>query len=132
MASSSAFIDGVLGNLVSLGPIRARAMFGGWGLLLDDVMFGLIAGERLYFKVDTETQPRFAAAGAKAFTYSRQGKQIVLSYRESPSGAPLEAPLEAPSGAAPLLPWAELGLAAARRARRKRRKKARPKQAPGR
>ena len=86
MASSSAFIDGVLGNLVSLGPIRARAMFGGWGLFLDDAMFGLIAGERLYFKVDTETEPRFAAAGAKAFTYSRQGKQIALSYRESPSG----------------------------------------------
>ncbi len=109
----SGFVDGVLGGLLPLGPIRARAMFGGWGLFLDDAMFGLISGERLYFKVDAETEPRFAAAGATAFTYLRQGKRIALSYRE----VPLEA--------AALLPWAELGLEAARRARQKRRKKAR-------
>ncbi len=112
-----AFVDGVLGCLLPLGPVRARAMFGGWGLFLDDAMFGLIARERLYFKVDAESQPRFAAAGAEAFTYLRQGKRIALSYWEAPSGAPLEA------GA--LLPWAELGLAAAQRARQKRRQKAR-------
>ncbi len=119
--ASSTFVDGVLGSLLPLGPIRARAMFGGWGLFLDDAMFGLIAGNRLYFKVDTETQPRFAAAGAEAFTYLRQGKEIALSYWEAPletqSGAGVGA-----SGPAALLPWAELGLAAAHRARQKRRK----------
>ncbi len=108
--ASSAFVDGILGGLLPLGPIRARAMFGGWGLFLDDAMFGLISGGRLYFKVDAETEPRFAAAGAEAFTYLRQGKRIALSY--------WEAPLEA--GA--LLPWAEFGLEAARRAREKRRR----------
>ncbi len=111
----SAFADGVLGSLLPLGPVRARAMFGGWGLFLDDAMFGLIARGRLYFKVDAETEPRFVAAGAEAFTYLRQGKRIALSYWEAPSGAPLEA------GA--LLPWAELGLEAAKRARQKRRQK---------
>ncbi len=115
-----AFVDGVLGSLLPLGPVRARAMFGGWGLFLDDVMFGLIARERLYLKVDAETEPRFAAAGAEAFTYLRQGKQVALSYRE----VPLEAEAGA-SGPAALLPWAELGLAAAKRARQKRRKKER-------
>ena len=113
----SAFVDGVLGSLLPLGPIRARAMFGGWGLFLDDAMFGLIAGERLYFKVDAETEPRFAAAGAEAFTYLRQGKQIALSYWGAPSGAPW--------GDGTLLPWAEFGLEAARRARQKRRQKGR-------
>ena len=108
-----AFVDGVLGSLLPLGPVRARAMFGGWGLFLDDVMFGLIARERLYLKVDAETEPRFAAAGAEAFTYLRQGKRVALSY------------WEAPSGAGALLPWAEVGLAAARRARAMRRNKAR-------
>ncbi len=87
---------------------------------MDDAMFGLVAGERLYFKVDAETEPQFTAAGAKAFTYPRRGKQIAMSYRE----APLELPGAAVEPAA-LLPWAELGLEAARRARGKRRKKAR-------
>ncbi len=96
-------------------------MFGGWGLFLDGVMFGLIARERLYFKVDAETEPRFAAAGAEAFTYLRQGKRVALSYWE----APLDAPGGAAWGAGALLPWAELGLEAARRARAKRRNKAR-------
>ncbi len=113
----STIVDSVLASLLPLGPIRARAMFGGWGLFLDDAMFGLIAGERLYFKVDAETEPRFAAAGAEAFTYPRRGKRITMSYRESPSGTPWET--------AALLPWAELGLEAARRAREKRRNKAR-------
>ncbi len=116
MPGLSAFVDGVLGNLLPLGPVRARAMFGGWGLFLDDAMFGLIARERIYFKVDAETEPRFAAAGAEAFTYLRQGKRVALSYWAAPLGAPWRA------GA--LLPWAELGLEAARRSRGKRSKKA--------
>ncbi len=118
MPVSSAFVDSVLGGLLPLGPVRARAMFGGWGLFLDDAMFGLVAGERLYFKVDAETEPQFTGAGAKAFTYPRRGQQIAMSYRE----APLEFPGAALEPAA-LLPWAELGLEAARRARGKRRKK---------
>ena len=121
MPAPSTFVDCILGSLLPLGPLRARAMFGGWGLFLDDTMFGLIADERLYFKVDAETEPRFAAAGATAFTYLRQGKRIALSY--------WEAPLEAPEGGfwktEALLPWAELGLEAARRARAKQQKKAR-------
>ncbi len=96
-------------------------MFGGWGLFLDDTMFGLVVGERLYFKVDAETEPRFAAAAAEAFTYLRQGKRVALSY--------WEAPLDAPWCAGALLPWAELGLSAARRAREQRRKKARRRKA---
>ena len=65
-------------------------------------------GERLYFKVDVETQSRFAAA----FTYLRRGKRVAMSYREPPSEP------------ASLLPWAELGLEAARRARAKRQNRA--------
>ncbi len=117
MPTPSAFVDGILGSLLPLRPVRARAMFGGWGLFLDDAMFGLVARERLYLKVDAETEPCFAAAGAEAFTYLRQGKRVALSYWGAPLGAPWRA------GA--LLPWAELGLEAARRACAKRRIKAR-------
>ncbi len=87
-------------------------MFGGWGLYLDDVMFGLIAAERLYLKVDRETEARFAAAGSAPFTYHRGTKRIAMSYREAPAGT-----LRDPDA---LLPWARLGLEAAARARKKR------------
>ena len=46
--------------LMPLGPVRARSMFGGCGIFLDDLMFALITWNRLYFKVDDETKPRFA------------------------------------------------------------------------
>ncbi len=86
-------------------------MFGGWGLYLDDVMFGLIAAERLYLKVDRETEARFAAAGSAPFTYHRGAKRIAMSYREAPAGT-----LRDPDA---LLPWARLSLEAAARARNK-------------
>jgi DNA transformation protein len=69
----------------------------------------LIEGDRLYLKADRETEARFAEAGAEPFTYEAKGKTISLSYREAPDGA-LEDPDE-------LLPWARLGLEAARRAK---------------
>lgn len=43
--------------LMPLGPVRARAMFGGFGIFHEDLMFGLIAFERLYFKIDEDTKP---------------------------------------------------------------------------
>ena len=109
MSTGSQFVDRALARLVPLGPVRARAMFGGWGIFLNDLMFALVADERLYFKVDAETEHRFAAAGSQAFTYARRGKRFAMSYRQAPDGALDQA--EA------LLPWAELGLAAARRGR---------------
>ncbi len=129
MSAGSEFVERALARLLPLGPVRARAMFGGWGLFLDDVMFGLITDGRLYFKVDTESEPRFAAAGSKAFTYTRRGARITMSYREVPDGALDEA----------VLPWATLGLDAARRARagraqggRAKAKRAKAKRATGR
>ena len=40
-----------------------KGMFGGLGIFHDGVMFGLVAYEQLYFKVDKEIEPRFAEAG---------------------------------------------------------------------
>lgn len=119
MTAGSDFVDRVLGLLLPLGPVRARRMFGGWGVYHEDVMFALIAADRLYLKVDGETDARFAAAGGAPFTYARRdGPRVVMSYREAPAGAL--------AGPAALLPWAELGLQAARRARAARRPKRKP------
>jgi len=109
VSGGAGLAERVVGWLLPLGPVRARRMFGGWGIFLDDLMFALIADGWLYLKADGESEARFAAAGCAAFTYRRQGRRVALSYRAAPRAA-----LDDPAA---LLPWAELALAAARRAR---------------
>ena len=112
MARDRSFVDRVCGLLMPLGPVQARAMFGGWGIYLDDLMFGLVAWDRLFFKVDEESKARFADVGSTAFTYEGKSKPVEMSYWEAPEGS-----LDSTDA---LLPWAELGLAAARRAQAKK------------
>ncbi len=87
MAQRDEFVDHVLDMLTALGGVRARAMFGGWGLYLDDVMFGLIASDTLYFKVDDFTRGEFEEAGSQPFVYTGKNKPITMSYYETPVDA---------------------------------------------
>jgi len=108
MARTSPAVDRALGLLLPLGDVRPRAMFGGWGLYLDGVMFALIAGDTLFLKIDGETKARFAAAGGEPFAYAREGRAPVeMSYWTLPD--------EHMADPGALLPWAELAVAAARR-----------------
>jgi DNA transformation protein len=111
MNTQDDFSQQVIGLLTPLGPARARRMFGGHGIFMDDVMFALIADGVLYLKVDEKTAPAFKDAGAEAFTYRRQDRDISMSYFSAPAGSL--------DGMKALAPWAELALAAARRAKGK-------------
>ena len=113
-----AIVDHSLDLLLPLGPVRARAMFGGYGLYLDDLMFALIAFDRLYFKADKESEALFADAGGEPFVYDDKSKPIKMSYWTVPDEA-----MEDPES---LLPWAELAVRAARRNKPGRKRK-RPK-----
>lgn len=115
MTAGEPFPARVTRLLLPLGPVRARAMFGGHGIFHDDLMFALIAWDRLYFKVDGETKERFAAAGGEPFVYQGKRKPVEMSYWALP-GDGLGDP-------AALIDWAELALAAARRARTKKPRK---------
>jgi DNA transformation protein len=76
----------LLARLMPLGPVAARAMFGGYGIYLDGVMFGIAAGERFYFKIDDTTRGRYVEAGMAAFR--PYGNHVVLrSYYEVPPAA---------------------------------------------
>jgi DNA transformation protein len=115
VAKTTPFVQRVVGRLLALGPVEARAMFGGFGLYLDAVMFALIDRDALFIKVDEATKERFAKAGGAAFTYgTRGGQRMVMSYWSPPADA-----LDDP---ARLVPWATLGLEAARRAKAKKAK----------
>jgi len=106
---STALVDHCLELLAPLGVVRARRMFGGQGLYCDDLFFGLIADDRLYLKVDEQSQPAFAAAGCERFVYDARGKSMTMGYWTVPA--------EAMESAALMQPWARLALAAALRAR---------------
>ncbi len=105
-----ALVDHCLELLSPVGRPRARRMFGGWGLYVDDLFIALIAFDRLYLKADDQTRARFEAAGSQIFVYPKKnGEQAVMSYWTAPEEA-----MDSPGA---MTPWARLALAAALRAR---------------
>ena len=84
MASSPAFRDRVLSRLLAFGPVQARAMFSGYGLYMDGVMFALIARDTLYLKADAANRDDFERAGAAPFTYRGRSRPIEMSYWQVP------------------------------------------------
>jgi DNA transformation protein and related proteins len=68
----------------AFGSIRARRMFGGWGIYHDGLMFGLYAAGRLYLKTDAQNVAKFEAAGSEPFTYMQRDKAVKLSYWSAP------------------------------------------------
>jgi DNA transformation protein len=105
----SGFVDHCLELLSPLGAARARRMFGGHGLYVDDLFVALILGERLYLKANADTAPRFQAEGGQPFSYERDGKTASLGFWTPPAEA-----MESPSL---MLPWGRLAMQAALAAR---------------
>ncbi|MCH8836150.1 MAG: TfoX/Sxy family protein [Proteobacteria bacterium] len=114
MTVSPDFRDYVLDLLEPLGRVRARAMFGGAGLYLDDTFFAILANDVLYLKVDEGNRGEFEAAGAAPFKPFAD-KPHTMSY--------YEAPAEVMEESEELCAWARRAWEAARRARAKGRSK---------
>ncbi len=69
------------------GITQRRTIGGSYILYKDGVIFGLVADNGLYFKVDGVTKPKYEDAGASAFTYQNgNGDDVALSYYEVPDG----------------------------------------------
>jgi DNA transformation protein len=105
----NALVDHCLELLAPLGAVRARRMFGGHGLYIDELFVAIIAFDRLYLKTDTQTLPAFEAAGSEPFIYDAKAKAVSLGYWTVPAEA-----MESP---ALMQPWARQAIAAALRAR---------------
>lgn len=81
MKKDNSFHEYVMYDLFSDFPgITSRTMFGGWGIYKDDIIFALITGGELYFKVDKSNQDDYEKYGSHPFEYTRKKRQISLSY----------------------------------------------------
>lgn len=94
--------------MASVGPVKLRPMFGGHGLFLDGLMFALIAGDRLYFKVDDQSVGRFNELALQPLTFQSRGRSVSLRYHEAPA--------EAYENADAMVLWAREAMGCARRA----------------
>lgn len=61
--TSPSYLTFVIDQLTALGRVTASRMFGGSGLYRDGMIFGLIAEDILYFKVDDSTRGEYEQLG---------------------------------------------------------------------
>ena len=105
------------------GKIVVRRMFGAEGLFHDGLMFGIVYGERLYFKTSDETRQAFIAEGCGPFTFEmKNGESVLTSYYALPDRL-YDEPDE-------LAEWARIAFAVALNSPTARKKRASPKAKP--
>ena len=107
---SGELAEHVVELLQEMGPVEARAMFGGHGIFLDGLMFALIADDELYFKVDDENRGAYEERELGPFVYHGKNRPISMSYHQAPP--------EAMDDPAELAEWGRGAYAAAERAKR--------------
>jgi len=118
MSVSADYLAYVIDQLTPFGRVASRRMFGGVGLYLADVFFGLIADDTLFFKVDDSNRSDYTARGCKPFQpFADQPDAYSMSYFEVPADV-LEDPDE-------LKLWARKAVAAAHAKRSTRGKRPR-------
>ena len=107
--SKNGFVDYVLYDAMQgISGLTAKAMFGGHGLYKDGVVFGIIADDELYFKVDEKNLPQYKERGSQPFTYEgKNHKMIAMSYWEVPA--------EILEDREPLAKWVTASVAASQR-----------------
>ncbi len=110
MASSTEFVDNLHEVFALFGRIRARRMFGGFGIYKDDLMFALVADNVLYLKADEVSRQAFVEQGLLPFEYVKNGKPIQMSYYTAPDELFDDAELAKK--------WADCAFAAALRGRK--------------
>lgn len=89
MAVSSEYKTYIEELFEGFGTVKIKPMFGGAGIFAPlpegDLMFGLIASDTVYLKVDDSNRPDFDAEGAEAFSYeTSKGKRGLMSYYALP------------------------------------------------
>lgn len=82
MAVSNSCREFVLEQLGRVTPVTGKSMFGGVGIYAQGLFFALIAGDRLYYKVDDTTRSDFERLGMEPFR--PYGEDSAMGYYELP------------------------------------------------
>ena len=113
MVASDGFAEFLREQLAPLGRLTMRRMFGKTGVFCNGLMFGMVADDTLYLRVDDHNQEVFReAASLPPLNYEKQGRMIDLAFWRTPDRL-LDEPDE-------LVAWARAALAAACRVAAKR------------
>ena len=83
MAVDESYKDYIVDQLGQLGFVAVKKMFGGAGIYYDGLIFGLLADDVLYFKVDDSNKSDYERAGMKPFQ-PFDDKPMVMPYYEVP------------------------------------------------
>ena len=85
MVASAAFADFLREQLAPLGHLTMRRMFGKTGVFCDGVMFGMVAQNTLYLRVDPLNRLTFKEAESyPPLNYVKGGTAIDLSFWRVP------------------------------------------------
>ena len=107
MNASPEFLKFVIEKLSPIGDIRSRAMFGGYGIFYEGLMFALISEDTLYFKVNESNRDMYKRVQSMPFPHG-------ISYWEVPADVLEED--------ARLHEWANISIKIAQGAAKKKRK----------
>lgn len=108
-------VEAILRKLTPHGPITARAMFGGYGIYFDKLIFAVLVEDKLYFRVDETNEKDFEQYRSKPLVFEGKNRPVVMSYFTLP-----EKVLNDPS----LLPlWIKKAKDTSLRSRSKKKKK---------
>ena len=101
MAASTDYLDFILDQLSNWKTIHYKRMFGCIGLYADDLMFGIVSKELLYFKVDESNKADYLAAGSEALKLFKNNSVVASFY---------EVPIEILEDANQVIAWAKVSL----------------------
>ncbi len=112
MNDEKTFVASLVDTFQIIGPSRAKAMFGGYGIYIDECMVGLVADAVLYLKVDKALSKQYADKGLPHFTFVKNDKPVEMSY--------CQAPEELFDDLALMLEWLEKSFIVAKQAKKAR------------
>src|ERR1700693_6033561 len=85
MGGKDDYLRWVLEQLSGAEGVSFRRMFGGFGLYRNDVFFGIISGDTLFFKVSDVSRADYETRHMARFRPYRDRPLVSMSYYEVPA-----------------------------------------------
>ena len=85
MGGKEDYLRWVLEQLSGAGNVSFRRMFGAFGLYRNDVFFGIISGDTLFFKVGDANRADYETRGMAPFRPYRDKPLVSMSYYTVPA-----------------------------------------------